>query len=277
MRTSLVVIMVFFFSAIPASAAEQQPRCRPETAEDSKLFSSDFHWDMPFKKMMNLSSTIYTSGKRLPKRAYYDQAAGEFKMPLDRGGTETPVSLPKDLADIVRNHIEKALARKYADAIFFPDLGHSHYLIPLEKYEREYAPIPVNEIAALYEKLFRDPEVKAVYHTAEQLDTAPAEADSLHTPHLRWRYYTRNLIGENRPGGEVYVVSAVDHRSNTLSDVPGYRWWGGGLNVSASVDGCFPYNHNGQIRYFDLSLYDLASESNQGTLFFNPQRAGYGH
>jgi len=224
---------------------------------DKKLFSSDLRWNIPFQEMLELFNTVYHSGKRLPQRAYQNDK-GELWLPYfaNQGGD---VFAPHSLVEIISRHIELALQRSYADAIFFSDMGHAHFLIPEEKYKREYADIPVSQMARLYEKIFSDQDILFVYHTAEQLATD--ETSGEHARHLRWRYFTRNLIGQNRKEGEVYVLPAVTEPGNTLRDLVGYRWWSSGFNVSASAQGCFTFTHAGEQRRYDISLFDLESES----------------
>ncbi|MBI5240261.1 MAG: hypothetical protein HY926_07290, partial [Elusimicrobia bacterium] len=45
--------------------------------------------------------------------------------------------------------------------------------------------------------------------------------------------------------------------ANTVNEVPGYFWRGGGFNFSANRNGCFSYRAKGKTYRFDISLYDL--------------------
>ncbi len=248
---TIFVIGLFCFYSV-ANATEENQRCKPETASDAKLYSTDLRWEIPFVEMMSLYRSIYSSKKRLPKRAYFDEATGTYKLPFAEGfGGDIPIS--ENFIATIRHHVETGMARGYVDALFFSDMGHSHIFIPESKYESTYKSIPINEMTRFYRLLFEDPEIKILYHTAEQLKFT-AE------PHVQWRFYTRNLIGENRQDGDVYVLPAVEHRANTLRDLDGHRLWNTGFHISASEAGCFPYMERGQIRYFDLSLYDLQPE-----------------
>lgn len=229
--------------------ADDPSRCQPETAGERKLYRSDFYWGITFKDMMVKYDHLYNSGKRLRNRAYWDGQASVYKLPFEFNfGGE--VVLPKSFIEATRHHIERALERRYVDAVFFADMGHSHFFIPEEKYEKVYKPIPPKEMNRLYEKLLSDSEAVVLYHTAEQLESSQDRHDL-------WRFFTRNLLGENKKGGEVYVLPAVEQSRNTLHNLPGYRYWGAGINVSASVDGCFEFFDGKMKRYFDLSLYDL--------------------
>lgn len=239
--------------AMPADAADLN-RCRPESAQDAKLYSSDLAWGQPFADMMALYGRIYKSGKRLPKRAYWDSVRGGYFLPYQQGSGQ-PVPINENFIGALRTHLEKGLQRKYADAVFFSDLGHSHMLIPLAKSE-DYRKISADRMDEFYTRAFSDPDIRFLYHTAEQLDMSGGDL------HLVWRQFNRNLVGENKANGEVHVEAGYHEKAHTLRDVAGYYWWSAGFNVSASQDGCFAFQTpDGGTAYFDISLYDLESEN----------------
>lgn len=253
---------IIAITAILLSPLAMAERCQPEAPTDLKLYSTDLRWNQPLAEMKERYERIYSSGKRLPRRAYRDAATGALRLPHEDG----TIAIPEEFVAAVRTHIEKALRRKYADAVFFSDLGHSHVLIPEQKHQEHYRHI--GSRADFYTQLFKDRDIRFLYHTAEQLQTA----EQLHTagsdPHLAWRQNTRNLVGENRPDGEVHVEPGYHERAHTLRDVAGYHWYSAGFNLSASRDGCFPFiTPTGETRYFDLSLYDLTSEEGTASLF----------
>jgi hypothetical protein len=256
MKSALFAIVAIFSFYSWSYTDEQsrliQARCLVEKETDKKLFSSDFRWGFPFADMLSHFEKIVASGKRLQRRVFFDQKTKSFRFPYEQslGGN---VQMPLAYADNIRQHIEIALQRNYADAIFFPDLGHSHFLIPEKKYKDKYESVPTEKMNQVYEGFVTDADLLIVYHTAEQLST---ENDR----YSQWRFYTRNLIGENKSQGKVFVLPALDTKGNAIGELPGYYWWGGGFNISASQEGCFPYDHRGKTLYFDLSLFDLAPE-----------------
>lgn len=238
-----------------------QSRCAPSTASEPALYATDFKWGYERAQMIAHFTTIYDSGKRLPKRAYYDTTQKKFILPGDPsfGGD---VELSERLIYSVRRHIEEALRLKYVDAIFFPDMGHSHYFIPQEHWEKTYAHFPASQFNVLFTKLFQDPYLKVLYHTAEQLQTMSADQLPLSDKDLQWRYYTRNIVGDNRGQGHLELhPNYIDSAANTAREYEGHFYWGGGFNLSASKNGCFPYTFKGQTYYFDLSLFDLVSDA----------------
>lgn len=199
---------------------------------------------------------IYEAPARLGRHAYIDTLSGKIKLPYDagRGGD---VVLPESFVASVRAHIESALRLEYIDAVFFPDMGHSHFLVPQKKYDEKYSKYPGAEFSRLYEDFMNDPDLKIFYHTAEQLSMLDANKKLRPERRIQERFYSRNLVGDNRGEGRLELVQNRTHSMNSVSEVTGYYWWGAGFNVSAHKDGCFIYNDRGVERYFDLSLYDL--------------------
>ena len=72
-----------------------------------------------------------------------------------------------------------------------------------------------------------------------------------------WRYFTRNPVGDNHGEGRLTLIRDLSSPMNTARDLEGHHYYGAGFNISANAKGCFPYEHQGVIRYFDLSLFDL--------------------
>lgn len=237
---------------------EVQRRCTPQTDNEPLLYSDDFKWYFTLPEMAAKYEEIYTSGKRLWRRAYFDPASGDFILPYDdiRGGN---VVLSRRAILSIRRHIETALSKGYAQFIFFPDMGHSHFYISEQVWKEKYDHIPMSKQSLIYEGLLSDPNLKVLYHTAEQLKTLDDNKRPLNDQQIQWRYYTRNIVGDNEALGALEIHNAIPSGSwaNTMGQYPGHFLWSAGFNISASQDGCFPFVVNGQTYYFDISLYDL--------------------
>src|SRR5262249_36056874 len=136
--------------------------------ETEKLSTSDFHWNYGLLEMVSRFLEIYESPKRLDRRAYFDTSTRRFILPFEseRGGD---VVLPASFADNVRRHIEEAIGSNYIDGVFYPDMGHSHFLVPEIAWEDIYSKYPIERTSDLYRDLMKDPELKVLYHTGEQL------------------------------------------------------------------------------------------------------------
>jgi len=233
-------------------------RCGPQTENEPLLYFDDFKWYYTLPEMGAKYEEIYASGKRLWQRAYYDSASGEFILPLDssRGGD---VILSRRAILSIRRHIETALSKGYAQYVFFPDMGHSHFYIPEKIWNERYSQIPMSKQNLIYEKFFADPHLKILYHTAEQLRTLDENKNPIADPKVQWRYYTRNIVGDNEAMGalEIHKAFGPGNLANTMHNYPGHFSWSAGFNISASQDGCFPFVVNGKTYYFDISLHDL--------------------
>jgi len=99
--------------------------------------------------------------------------------------------------------------------------------------------------------------LKILYHTAEQLhmlEDGQLISDRL----VQWRFYTRNLLGDNKGEGRLELIHQPTSSHNTARGLmPGHRYWGAGFYISASIDGCFPYTYKDKTYYFDLNLHGL--------------------
>jgi hypothetical protein len=239
-------------------------RCQPPSEDEPVVYANDFKWDYGLEEMGERFEEMYASGKRLEGRAHYDEASGRFVMPLQESwGGET--FAPKRLVENVRLHIEKALARGYVDYPFFPDMGHSHLFIPKERWDAAYKDYAVSEFGEMYAMLFDDPKLKLLYHTAEQLQLLDDDGNLLDDNQLRWRFLTRNLVGDNDGAGITNLLYEPDSKANTAQNLEGYQYFGSGFNITATSEGCFPYVHNGKVLYFDISMTDLPRDPDKAS------------
>ena len=244
--------------------AEIQGRCARPTDDEEVVFSNDFKWGYTIESMGIRYEEIYASGKRLSNRAYYDPDTGSLVLP----GTAAwggDVVLSERLVENVTLHIEHALERGYADFIFFPDMGHSHLQIPEDHWNEVYADTPVSEFSRRYEKMFDDPKLKMLYHVAEQLQMLDENDQVLADRHVAWRYHTRNIVGDNEYDRQLELLTEFESKANTAHDLPGHKYYGAGFNISASKDGCFPFeNAQGDTQWYDISLDDLPFDNSGG-------------
>lgn len=241
------------------TAAELARRCAPAAKDEPILRQSDFRWNYTLPEILSRSSEIYVSPKRLAERAYWDAKTGAIRLPYlaERGG---PVEISPAFVTAVQRQLEKALELGYADAVFFPDMGHSHLLVPDKLWKTKYDLYPISDTTGMYRDMFKDPRVQLFYHTAEQLKARGEDGQLVSDAATRFRYRNRNISGFIKPDPELYVHQNPGSSANTVSGVPGYFWWGAGFNVSAQKDGCFVYNSKGKSYRFDLSLYDLPED-----------------
>lgn len=235
--------------------------CLPSSGDEEILRSGEFSWGMKLDEIKEKEKDVYERGLRLKDRAFLKD--GQVYLPYYSFGSKEPklVKLSDSFIKSVISHVENALKRNYVDSIIFPDMGHSHLFIDQKFYDEVLSDIPVKEQHKRYELMLAHPKTKFLYHTAEQLEMTYendlGEKKLIDNRHLQWRFYTRNLIGDNQ-SGKLELVHNESHGHNTArSYEEGYRYWGAGFNISATKKGCFSYQKDGETFYFDMSLKDL--------------------
>ncbi|WP_374030082.1 hypothetical protein [Bdellovibrio bacteriovorus] len=260
-KWAIVPLLVSQVAWAGNSMLEISQRCQPLSAHEKALYSNDFRWGFDLPGMMQKFTEIYDSEKRLPRRAYWDAQKNVLKLPYDefRGGD---IEINENFVQSIARHIERAFEAKYIDAVFFPDMGHSHLLIPQQLMTDKYDKYPVQQMSLMYQDMFKDSQVEVLYHTAEQLKALDDNGQVLNDEHIKWRHHTRNIVGLINPTTDLKVLQNPQSKANTVGEVPGYYWWGAGFNLSAQKEGCFEYRHNGRVYYFDLSMYDLEPDPN---------------
>jgi hypothetical protein len=244
-------------TADPAPRLTMDPAaCRPEAEGSPRLYSNAFKWGYTLPALIQRFTEIYPVPERLGRRAYWNAEKARFEMPYlaERGG---PVAVPVSFVENVARHVQDAYAGGYIDAVFFPDMGHSHFLIPDKLWEERYGPIPIEDMSRMFEELFADPKLEVLYHTAEQLTTMKPDQTPVDEPRTRFRWETRNIVGKNDGARGLKILKNPESRANTVGEVPGYYWWGGGFNISANANGCFGVTTKDRVLRFDLSFFDL--------------------
>jgi hypothetical protein len=226
------------------------------------LYNKDFRWGYSLPDLVEKFTEMYQSNKRLKNRAYWDPTQKNFFLPYtdSKGGA---VKLSPQFVRNVAGHIEQGFKQEVIDGVFFPDMGHSHFLIPENRFKNYYSNIPVNEFSRLYAELFRDSGLQVLYHTAEQLKTLDSEQQVLPDERIRFRHRTRNLVGSNDGKHSLQFLMNPNSPPNTAHDLAGYHYWGAGFNLSANKHGCFSATVNGKSLNFDMSLYDLEPGPNE--------------
>jgi hypothetical protein len=258
MKSSLFLVVLFlmpnFAQAAPARA------CSAPAKDEPVVYANDFHWGQSRDDQKKKFDWLYSSGKRLQGRMYYNEASKGYELNQPYGIVKVD---PQFIASVTR-HLEISLQRQYAENIFFPDMGHSHFYVP----EKEWPALKDEpERNKLYERMFALRSLKILYHTAEQLQVKSGEHSEgpfPQDPVLLWRYFSRNVFGDNAGGENVAILFNGPDGYNSVSNVPGYFLYSAGFNVSASKDGCFPFQQDGKTLYFDLSLEDLPYDNSNG-------------
>lgn len=257
-----IILLILFVEMAMAgnSSSEIRQRCQHPTPNETPIYTSDFKWDFELFEMLQKFTEIYqSSNKRLLHRAYWDKEENSLKLPYREynGGT---IRIEPTFVQSVARHIERAFELDYIDAVFFPDMGHSHLLIPEESMKIKYSKYAPSQASRMYEEVFKDQSVEIIYHTAEQLKMLDENNNVINDPRVKWRHQTRNIVGKISPDADLRLLMNPKSAANTVHGDKGFYWWGGGFNLSANKNGCFEYKKNGQSFFFDISMFDLEPE-----------------
>ena len=235
----------------------QKEECRRTGQNEEVVRSSEFSWDMGLEEIKNKEKNIYERGLRLAGRAYLEK--GQLYLPhISPEGQEQKIKLSKRFLRSVVRHVEVGFERNYIHALIFPDMGHSHFFIKKDFFNKIIAPMPTSRMNESYELILNHPETRFLYHTAEQLKLFDDDRQLIQDRELQWRFFTRNLVGDNQVLGRVELLHNSSHHYNTAMEYgKDFRYWGAGFMINGSKKGCFGYFRHGKVLYFDLSLTDL--------------------
>ena len=251
---SIFFFFGLFFLPLEIQAFDIQ-RCEKPKADEAITYRDGFSGMFDLESMASLYEKHYQSGTRLKGRAYFDRELNSFVLPHFQG----PVKISERFLKNVTRHVEISLERRYADFIFFPDLGHAHLHLPDDVYDQMRS---VKPFSKMYEEFFAFEGLQMLYHTAEKLivrDGPKYSGAFPQDPILLWRYFSRNPVGDNKDGENVKIFFQLEEpqKYNTVKRIPGHKEYSAGFDISASKDGCFPFQHQGKKWYFDISLESL--------------------
>lgn len=210
--------------------------CPRPGANEPALNKGEFTLIESLAEAASIEETIYTGGRRLANRAYLEN--GRYRLP-DWG----EVPLPEAVIAAVVSHVEQALAAGYADHVVYSDMGHVHV----------YAPSPGGGWSVDIERS----DLKFVYHTAEMIRLREGDwfkGELVPDPYLRWRYYSRNLLGVLDPEKGLTILFEKKGAYNTVRGLPSHREITT-LYFSASEQGCFAFRTPAGLRYLDIGGY----------------------
>jgi len=238
------------------------PGAAPPPGEgEEPIYSSDFKCGMTIEEIHEKFDEMYKSNKRLPKRAYFDEKTGLLRLPFyERRGGDVKLSL--QLIEGVAHHIERAFELKYIDAVFFPDMGHAHLQIPDDLWTSKYTHFEVANGAAFYSELYTEPRLELLYHTAEQLKMTDENREVLDDERIRFRIRTRSITAPITTDSELTPRQNPGHKVNTVREIPGYKYYSAGFDLSANENGCFEFMQDGTAYRFDISFFPLEPDPN---------------
>ena len=182
---------------------------------------------------------------------------------LPVGNGHSAIKLEDRFLQAIMRHIEHALNSRHADYIFPADMGHGHFLIPDDVWDKKIQPHlgADNFDQLVFRELTQNKNVRILYHTAEMFLTL-GDISLLETlsDHEKQRNLNRNLVGHFDTLGktEVKIRTAA---SPVVSSIEGYTKLAQDIDISASKDSCFPFLYRDKIHFFDISQFSLATGS----------------
>ncbi len=229
-------------------AVQAAQRCTQ--TEHPVVERSDFRWGLSFLEAADLFNQLYKSEKRLVDRYYYDSEKGFVGDYYSSPGKKEPLSIPLRFLYSIKKHIESALFLDYVQWAYFPDMGHNHFFLDQAEFD-SWQGATNREVMS---RIMSSPNTKMLYHTLEQIQVMDEEKVLYPDAWSQWRYYTRNIVGDNRGEGYLEVHKNLEGSYNTVHEYEGKKYWGAGIYLHANEKGCFSYEHQGKTFYFDVTF-----------------------
>ncbi|HVO93921.1 MAG TPA: hypothetical protein VMT22_13815 [Terriglobales bacterium] len=146
----------------------------------------------------------YFTAEEVEAAYQYQQNYGErLRAPLRAGdcvfrNTEfsatyrgTKIAVPCRFVTEVTRHLKEMLNAGAAKFLFPLDADHAHLGVPREAWDKKYKDLPVGR---LFAALVRDPELVALYHTAEHLRVTDRKTGQVNAAAKEWQD-KRNVLG----------------------------------------------------------------------------------
>ena len=158
-------------------------------------------------------------------------------------------------------HLKEMLAIGAAKYLFPLDADHAHLAIPMELWATKYSKLPSEQILPA---LLLEPQLVALYHTAEHLEISDPKTGSVNQAAKAWKE-KRNVLGffDGRP----IQILPPDPAGHGVGMPAGYNSYGG-FNFLANPRGELFIFHNNRVITFDVSL-ELEDEADRPS--FNRQ------
>ena len=167
--------------------------------------------------------------------------------------TGTKFLLPCHFIIEATRHLKEMLTIGAAKYLFPLDADHGHLAIPNELWTTKYSKLPSEQILPA---LLREPQLVALYHTAEHLEIADPKTGIVNDEAKAWKE-KRNVLAffDGRP----IRILPPNPAGHGVGMPPGYNAYGG-FNFLANPRGELFIFHNNKVITFDMSL-DLDDEA----------------
>lgn len=228
-----IILTLLFFQLQAAHAFD----CLPADSQQSSVEKSHLHVVRNSEEARVQFESVYNDSRRLKNRAYWSQEANSFLFPLRNEAHPLPQLFIKNL----QNQLLLALQNKYADYVYYGDMGHLHLLVPKE----------------LRQLSLESPTLLSLFHTGELYQFkengnifGPLKKD----PHWEQLYWNRNFAAYNLENeGLIPLRASPNEAYNTVRSIPGYKEIGT-VYFSANKNGCFELKNKDIDLRFDISV-----------------------
>jgi hypothetical protein len=153
----------------------------------------------------------------------------------------------------ITRHLKEMLAVGAAKYLFPLDADHAHLAVPSELWATKYSRLPAEQVLLA---LLREPELVALYHTAEHLEISDPKTGKVNEEARAWKE-KRNVLAffDGRP-----IRILPSHPAGHGVGMPaGYNSYGGFNFLANSRGELLIFNHN-KVVTFDVSL-EIAEET----------------
>lgn len=239
--------------------------CRnPLDTSQPVLLRSDLNFEQTPLMMKEKFDWVLKTGRRIEYRGYKE--GDRYLLPIysdNRTGMRQPqalVSFPQKTAKAVVVHMETAFKKGYAIYPFFSDMGHGHLMLP----DGEAAKIGLlsngkeSSDAERLEAILSHPELKILYHAAEQLKYSEKGKPIKELDFLRKH---RNIIGSIARPTELETVD-LGGVPNTAGAPKGMSTVGM-FYMSAANRACIPIRYGKGSLFLDFSFMGSSYDPKQ--------------
>jgi hypothetical protein len=176
--------------------------------------------------------------------AAHDCMAG--KADIAASYRQIPVRVPCRFISEVSRHLKNMLDIGAARYLFPLDADHAHLAVPVEVWQQKYSKLPASQ---LFAALLGEPQLVALYHTAEHLDTGALAAKE--DEGVKSWMEKRNVLGffDGRPL-QVLPPDPAGYGVGLPDGLFGY----GGFNFLANHRGALTIFQGNKAVAFDVSL-----------------------
>jgi len=230
----MVAVMI---SASPVAIA-QTSQLQSDTQRESWYFSAaeiaaDYHYQENYGRRM--SNPLPAEGCLLGK-SEFASVYRQFRL-----------KVPCQFVNEVSRHLKEMLDIGAARFMFPLDADHAHLAVPIELWSKKYSKLGVHELVPA---LLREPQLVALYHTAEHLDPNDGSALKADRGVKEW-IEKRNVLAffDGRP----LQVLPPDPNGFGVG-MPESFFAYGGFNFLANHRGALMLFHRDKVIAFDLSF-----------------------